>query len=203
MLDEFLLLAIAHLFAVASPGADFAVVLKNTLRAGKTAGIMTAVGVGFGILVHVGYTLLGVSLILSKSELLFNIIKFSGATYLIWLAFKSFQSRKSNEDKSEKAVEIEISSPSAAKQGFIVNVLNPKVTIFFVALFASTVSPQTPLWMQVIYGAWLSLYTMIWFIFVAWAFSRKRVLSWYQTHGYLIDWGMGIVLLIIAIRLII
>ena len=202
MLDEFLLLAAAHIFAVASPGADFTVVLRNTLQSGKSAGIATAVGIGLGILVHVGYTLLGVSLILSQSPVLFNLVKFSGAAYLVWLAFRSFQSRKSVAQRSVKTIHLEISLVYAVKQGFIVNVLNPKVTIFFVALFASVVNPQTPIWLQIIYGLWLSLYSIVWFIFVAWAFSRERILTWYRKNGYLIDWGMGVILCLIAVRLL-
>ena len=75
MLDEFILLSIAHVIAVASPGADFAVVLKNTLRSGKSSGIFTAIGVGCGISIHLFYTLFGIALILSQSETLFSIIK--------------------------------------------------------------------------------------------------------------------------------
>ena len=202
LLDEFLLIAIAHLFAVASPGADFAVVLRNTLQSGKSAGMATASGVGLGILVHVAYTLLGVSLVLSQSPVLFNLVKFLGAAYLLWLAFKSFQSRKSSARQDETTQHSEISLLQAIKQGFIVNVLNPKVTIFFVALFASVISPETPIWLQMIYGLWLSLYTIAWFMFVAWGFSRERVLAWYCGNGYLIDWGMGVVLCLIAIRLL-
>ncbi len=202
LLDEFLLIAIAHLFAVASPGADFAVVLQNTLQSGKRTGIATAVGIGLGILVHVGYTLLGVSLVLSQSPILFTAVKFLGAAYLLWLAFKSFQSRKSSARQDEATQQSEISLLGAVKQGFIVNVLNPKVTIFFVALFASVISQQTPIWLQMIYGLWLSLYTIFWFMFVAWGFSRERVLTWYRGNGHLFDWGMGVVLCLIAIRLL-
>jgi len=202
LLDEFLLIAIAHLFAVASPGADFAVVLRNTLQSGKRAGVATAVGIGLGILVHVGYTLLGVSLVLSQSPILFKTVKYLGAAYLLWLAFKSFKSRKSMAHKNAKIVDEKISILHGIKQGFIVNVLNPKVTIFFVALFTSVISPQTPIWLQLIYGLWLSLYTIAWFMFVAWGFSREWVLAWYRGNGHLIDWGMGVVLCLIAIRLL-
>lgn len=202
MLDEFLLLAVAHIFAVASPGADFTVVLRNTLQSGKSIGIATAVGIGLGIMIHVAYTLLGVALLLSQSAVLFNLVKLTGAAYLLWLAYKSFQSRKSAAQSEEITINTEISLANAVKQGFIVNVLNPKVTIFFVALFASVVSPQTPIWIQFIYGLWLSLYTMVWFTFVAWAFSRERLLNWYRGNGHLIDWAMGIVLCVIAVRLL-
>ena len=202
MLSEFLLLATVHLFAVASPGADFAVVLRNTLRSGKSIGLYTAFGVGLGILVHVAYTLLGVAFLLARSEFLFGLIKWAGAAYLLWLAYLSFQSRKQSAHQIKQTKGIQQTGFQAIKQGFIVNVLNPKVTLFFVALFTNIVSPDTPLLIQIGYGLWLSLYTMIWFSIVAWGFSRSIVLSWYQEHGHFIDWAMGIMLSVIAIRLV-
>ncbi len=203
MLNEFLLLATAHLFAVASPGADFAVVIKNTLRCGKIAGLATAFGIGLGILVHLVYTLLGVAIILARSEALFSIVKYAGAAYLLWFAYRSFQSKKIDKNPLNAPRHIELSIFQALRQGFVVNVLNPKVTLFFVALFTNIVSPSTPLWIQVSYGLWLSIYTMFWFAMIAWGFSRQAVLNWYQQHGHYIDWAMGVVLLIISIRLVI
>lgn len=203
MLNEFLFLATAHLFAVASPGADFAIVIKNTLRCGKVIGIATAIGIGLGILVHMAYTLFGVAIILARSEVMFSIVKYAGAAYLLWFAYRCFQSRKIDKNPVSSPPHIELSIFKAIRQGFMVNVLNPKVTLFFVALFTNIVSPSTPLWIQIIYGLWLSIYTMFWFAMVAWGFSRSVVLSWYQQHGHFIDWAMGIVLLIISIRLVI
>lgn len=203
MLNEFLLLATAHLFAVASPGADFAVVIKNTLHSGKAVGFATAVGVGLGILVHMSYTLFGVAFVLAKSEILFAIVKYAGAGYLMWFAYCSFQSRKKTKVINDDNIRVELNTYHALKQGFIVNVLNPKVTLFFVALFTNIVSPSTPVWIQLVYGLWLSAYTMLWFCVVAWGFSREVVLIWYQQHGHYVDWAMGVVLAIISFRLII
>jgi len=203
LLNEFLLLATAHLFAVASPGADFAIVIKNTLRCGKTTGLATAFGIGLGILVHMAYTLFGVAIILARSEWMFAIIKYAGAAYLLWFAYRSFQSRKIDKSPIDTSSHIELNLLQAIRQGFVVNVLNPKVTLFFVALFTNIVSPSTPLWIQVGYGLWLSIYTMLWFALVAWGFSRKLVLIWYQQHGHYIDWAMGVVLLGISVRLIV
>jgi RhtB (resistance to homoserine/threonine) family protein len=202
MFNEFLLLTIAHIFAVASPGADFAVVLKNTLKAGKTSGIFTAIGVGCGISIHLIYTLLGIAVILSKSDLLFNSIKIIGAIYLLWMAWGALQSRakKASLDSAPKQQEMKMSK--AFRQGFITNVFNPKVTIFFLVLFTNIVSQQTPIFVQSLYGLWLVLYTMIWFMFVAWTFSRKPVLVWYETHGHYFDWVMGLFLTFIAVKLV-
>jgi len=202
LLSEFILLATAHAFAVASPGADFAVVIRNTLKSGQRSGILTAVGVGAGILVHVGYTLLGVAVLLANTPQVFKLIKIGGAIYLLWLAWQSFKSRKSQSRINTPSTHIELSDLESIKQGFFVNVLNPKVTLFFVALFTNIVGQDTPMTLQLGYGFWLSVYTALWFIMVAWWFSRKMVLIWYQEHGHYIDWVMGVVLLIVAMRLV-
>ena len=74
-LDEFLLIAIAHFFAVASPGPDFAVVLKQSIQQGRRNALWTSAGVGAAILLHVGYCVLGVALILTQSPNLFMTLK--------------------------------------------------------------------------------------------------------------------------------
>ncbi|MBV1908613.1 MAG: LysE family transporter [Kangiellaceae bacterium] len=201
--NEFVLLAIAHAFAVASPGADFAVVIKNTLQSGHRAGLYTAIGIGLGILVHVGYTLLGLAVILAQSPGLINLVKYAGALYLAWLAWKSFQSRKSRSNDFAVSEPLSLTSLEAIKQGFVINVLNPKVTVFFVALFTAIVSYETPILIQSFYGLWIVIYTILWFAMVAWLFSRRVVLNWYREHGHYIDWSVGVILACIAIRLVI
>ena len=202
MLNEFILLSIAHIIAVASPGADFAVVLKNTLRSGKVTGVLTAIGVGCGISIHLIYTLFGIALILSQSPMLFTIIKITGALYLLWIAWQAFHSRAKKASNQLNEKHAELSSMQAFRQGFLTNVFNPKVTVFFLVLFTNIVSPETPLWIQSLYGLWLVLYTILWFMLVAWTFSRQRVLNWYETHGHYIDWGMGCFLIFIALQLL-
>ncbi|MDH5631237.1 MAG: LysE family transporter [Gammaproteobacteria bacterium] len=199
-MHEFILLSIAHVIAVASPGADFAVVLKNTLQSGKKSGLLTAIGVGCGISIHLIYTLFGIALILSQSESLFTAVKIIGAFYLLWIAWQAFHSRAKKASKhSHQSVELTLFQ--SFRQGFLTNVFNPKVTIFFMVLFTSIVSQSTPILIQSLYGLWLVIYTMLWFMFVAWVFSREQVLVWYETHGHYIDWGMGVFLSYLAVSL--
>ena len=86
---EFLTIAIAHLFAVASPGPDFAVVTRQCITAGTRAGVWTSLGLGFGILLHVTYCILGVALLISQSSFLFNAMKYLASAYLIYLGIQS------------------------------------------------------------------------------------------------------------------
>ena len=80
---EFLTVALIHLLAVASPGPDFAVVVRESVTHGRRAGTWTAFGVGTAIFLHVGYSLLGIGLIVSQSIMLFNALKWAAAAYLI------------------------------------------------------------------------------------------------------------------------
>jgi threonine/homoserine/homoserine lactone efflux protein len=100
---------------------------------GKKHGFVTALGLASGIIVHTSLVAFGVSAIIKSSDILFFIIKLFGAVYLLYLAFQVY---KSNPEIAYSADGIkEKSLFSLFKQGFIMNVLNPKVTIFFLAFF--------------------------------------------------------------------
>jgi threonine/homoserine/homoserine lactone efflux protein len=92
---EFFKVALAHLLAVASPGPDFAIVLRQSLRHGRRTAIWTSVGVGMAITLHVTYSLLGLGLILKSSAVAFDIVKYSGAAYLAWLGWQALRSPSS------------------------------------------------------------------------------------------------------------
>ena len=84
-LPEFIAIAIAHLLAVASPGPDFTVVLKQSVTGGIRLGILTSVGVGVGVLIHVSYCLLGISILFAQSNMLLTGMKYVAASYLAYL----------------------------------------------------------------------------------------------------------------------
>jgi threonine/homoserine/homoserine lactone efflux protein len=115
------------------PGPDNIYVLMQSITNGKKFGIVTALGLATGIIVHTSLVAFGVSEILKKSENIFFAIKLLGAIYLFYLAFKVY--------KSSAKIELDKSNISdknlflVYKQGFVMNVLNPKVTIFFLAFF--------------------------------------------------------------------
>ena len=121
----------ASILLTLSPGPDIIYVLVQSISNGKKAGIVTTLGLVSGILIHTSLVAFGVSAIIKASPVLFTLIKVFGALYLFYLAYKVFKSNSS----------IAISNVPAKRsrnlfgQGFIMNVLNPKVTIFFLAFF--------------------------------------------------------------------
>ncbi|TBU96108.1 LysE family translocator [Phytopseudomonas dryadis] len=167
------------LLAVISPGPDFALVTRNSLMLSRRAGMLTALGIGLGVLVHVSYTLVGVGLLIQQSPWLFNAIKLVGAVYLICLGVKMLRARPGGAQADGTLASL--SDRAALRTGFLGNALNPKTTVFIVSLFVQVVRPDTPLAVQIGYGAFISVAHMAWFGLVALCFSagtvRERLLA--------------------------
>ncbi|PHI36773.1 lysine transporter LysE [Pseudoalteromonas sp. GCY] len=202
-LDEFILIALAHFFAVASPGPDFAIVLKQSVQQGRANALWTSFGVGLGILVHVSYCLLGVALLLSQSETLFTAVKYIAALYLAYLGVQALRYAKPNSEQeniTEHAVTE--SNWTALKRGFLVNALNPKATLFFLSLFTLVIEPTTPSSVQLFYGVYMALATWAWFSFLSLVLSKTTVRQFFRRAGHWFDRGIGVIMLLLAVRLV-
>lgn len=128
-------LAIVGLLIVISPGADFVLVLKNSLSHGRRAGMFSALGISLAITVHIGYSLLGISYLISHNETLFNLIKYSGAVYLVYLGIKGIFSANTNTVITAEQ-DHHLPGYRYFAQGFLCNVLNPKTMLFSSAFSA-------------------------------------------------------------------
>lgn len=201
---EFSKVAGAHLLAVASPGPDFAVVLKQSLAHGRRPAIWTAIGVGTAILLHVGYSLLGLGLLVRSSPTWFAVVKYAGAAYVAWLGIQSLRSKPREETDLDapQATGPVVTTRAAFATGFFTNALNPKVTLFFVALFVSVVNPATPKLLQAGYGLWMALATIAWFSLVATLFTRDDVRRKFLRYGHWVDRVLGVVFLAFAVVLV-
>ncbi len=194
--------ALVHLLAVASPGPDFAVVVRESVAQGRRAGSWTALGVGCGIFVHVAYSLLGIGLIVSQSIVLFNLFKWLAAAYLVYLGWRALRARPMNLEAIDGAnAPVARSAWRAFVIGFVTNGLNPKATLFFLSLFTVVISPDTPLLVQAGYGFYLAGATALWFLLVAWLFSRGRVRAGFARMGHWFDRLTGAVLIGLGARL--
>lgn len=119
------------------PGPDIIYVLMQSITNGKKYGIATTLGLVSGVIIHTFLIAFGISKIINHNENLFFIIELFGALYLFYLAFKVY--------KDSAKIDLSFNAPkksvfSLIKQGFIMNVLNPKVTIFFLAFFPAFIN---------------------------------------------------------------
>lgn len=205
-LTEFFALAIAHLLAVMSPGPDFAMVLRSSITRSRRFGIWTSVGLGLGILVHVAYSLLGLGFIIAQSVVLFTIIKWIGALYLIYIGVQSLRARKEVQVIEQHNIQCEEkheeSALRAVRIGFFTNVLNPKATLFFLSLFSVVVSPTTPIGVKLIYGLEMSVMTFAWFACIASLFTIRAVHQRFSEIKHYIERVTGVILVALGIKIL-
>jgi RhtB (resistance to homoserine/threonine) family protein len=199
-LPEFLTIVLAHALAVASPGPDFALVLRQSLAHGRRTAIWSSIGIGCGLSFHIGYCILGLGYFLKNTPGALTGVQYLGAAYLAWVGVQALQTK-------ERTRDVDLSPPdepddrAAWTTGFVVNLLNPKVALFFISLFALAVDARTPKLVQVGYGLWMTAATIAWFCFVSMVFTRGEVRRRFLRHGHWIDRALGAVFIGFAVSL--
>nr|WP_275446928.1 LysE family transporter [Pseudoalteromonas sp. Of7M-16] len=194
----------AHFLAVASPGPDFAIVLKQSVQQGRRNALYTSAGVGLGIFVHVSYCLLGVAILLANSPELFDLFKYVAGAYLAYMGVQALRAKKNTEPEQHLDASSNTESDfKALRRGFLVNALNPKATLFFLSLFTLMIDPETPQAVQIFYGLYMALATWVWFSLLSVILSRPRVRRFFHRAGHWFDRGIGVVLLLLAMRVVI
>ena len=192
-LNEFLAVLTITVLAVISPGADFVVVVKNSLSGSRQSGIFTAIGISTAIWIHTFYTLAGIGLIISQSILIFTFIKIIGTLYLIYLGISCI--RNKDKLKTINADEVGLSNWKSFQSGFITNLFNPKATMFYLSVFTQVVSTETPIFIQIIYGLTISLSCLIWFSIVAIFLNNDKIKSQFLKAQKPIEIALGIILI--------
>ncbi|WP_431136043.1 LysE family translocator [Psychroserpens mesophilus] len=185
-----------------SPGPDNIYVLMQSVVNGKTFGLVTVAGLISGCLVHTTLVAFGVSAIIKENDSFFFIIKLFGALYLLYLAYKVFRSKselklssKSNDVPKKSLIQL-------FKQGFMMNVLNPKVSIFFLAffpgfLFSNTLSTVTQFY--VLGLLFMCVSAIIFSTIAILAGSISEYIKQYRRIGFYLKWLQIIVFVGIAI----
>lgn len=186
-----------------SPGPDILYVLTQSISNGKKYGIATALGLVSGILVHTTLIALGVSALIKQSELVFTVIKILGACYLLWIAYQVYKAPASI---SLTKVGTQKSALELVKQGFIMNVLNPKVTLFFLAFFPGFIDESLGNVTQQIYllGFLFMLQAFLIFTFVSIVAAKLTVfIRTNKTSAVFIKWFQIVAFIGIAVLILV
>jgi RhtB (resistance to homoserine/threonine) family protein len=138
---------------------------KNTLTGGKQGGFKTMLGICCALSIHTLTAIAGLSAIIAKSALLFSVFKYIGAVYLIYLGIKSLWTLR-NQEKTETVVESKYKNKSSFKQGFLTNLLNPKIAVFFLTFLPQFVNPGSHTIIPfLILGITYIVLTVVWYLF--------------------------------------
>ena len=198
---EFLTVASLHLFAVASPGPDFALVIRQCFRYGKKSAIWTSLGISVGILFHVSLSLIGLGLLITYQPSIFNGLKILASLYILYLGVVSIFN-KSILDLDKKKKSSTTLYFRSFLSGLITNTLNPKAFLFFITVFTLVISPSTSQILQGIYGLYMALATFLWFAMISIIFTNKSMTYKYVNFLPWIERIMGFILVIISIQIL-
>jgi len=136
--SQLFMFVVASFLLCLAPGPDNIYVLTQGITKGKKAAIVTTLGLCSGLIVHTTAAALGISVIFETSEIAFNIVKYLGATYLLYIAYQAYKYR--NEPLNLDATSCKKEMKNLYMKGFVMNILNPKVSIFFLAFLPQFVN---------------------------------------------------------------
>jgi len=180
-----------------SPGPSLAVVLKHTVSGSRNKGVSAAIAHGLGVGLYAFACISGLALVIVSSETLFTALKWSGAAYLAWLGIKGLLS-KSNTNQNLP----EVDAKDAIRDGFMVVFLNPKIAVFFIAIFSQVISTDTTVLGKIIYASTAMIIDGGWYVIVAWVFSNERWLEKLKRNAVWLDRCFGLILLGLAVQLV-
>jgi threonine/homoserine/homoserine lactone efflux protein len=185
-----------------SPGPSLALVIKNTLAGGTPQGYATAISHGLGVALYAAITATGIAVIIVQSPLIFSIIQYAGAAFLLYLGVKSLLSKKANEVFSEDDTATK-SQVNGWIDGFLIAFLNPKLAIFFLALFSQFLGEEASSEQKMIMTVTVGSIDALWYCLVTFTLSRGNIISKLRENSHIVDKVTGSFLILLAARIVI
>lgn len=192
------LAAICFMGAV-SPGPSLAVVMGHTVRGSRSKGMATGIAHSMGVGFYAFLTVSGLATLFAFNPDLHTCLSWGGGSYLAWLGIKSLRSREPSTG-GESSDTGSIGMIGAARDGLMISLLNPKLMIFFLALFSQFVSPDMPWTISLVMVLTATFIDGAWFCLVAVLLSRRGAIGRLRRHARSIDRITGTILLLLALR---
>ncbi len=200
--DLFTLVTIGliHWLAVMSPGPSFLITARTAVAQSPADGIKVALGLGIGSAVWAAAALLGLNLLFQQFHWLFVVTKIAGALYLIWIAYQIFRHAADPVEIDEAANDKVASGPLL--RGFLTQLANPKVVVFFGSIFVAMLPKEIPGWMVVALIVIVTANEIVWYSLVSMFFGSSPVRRFYFTAKRWIDRTTGVFLGLLGARLL-
>lgn len=197
-LTAWMSLALICMMGAMTPGPSLAVVLKHTIAGGRFNGVAASIAHGVGVGVYATLTVVGLAIVIQQTPWLFNVIKYAGVAMLLRLAYKALTS-KQVANNTEQQIET-VTLKESIVQGFMIAFLNPKLAIFFLALFGQFVEADAPWQQNLIMVATVFSFDTLWYCLIAVVLSQSALLEKLRNNVHLIDKVTGVILLAVAAR---
>ena len=190
---------IVCLLGAMSPGPSMAVVIHNAIFKGRYNGILTSIGHGIGIAIYATFAVLGLGLIIETNIFIFNSLKILSIIFLIIIGIKSIVNNEKlnleKKDVKEKTISF--------LQGFSISILNPKILIWFIAIYSQFMSTKNELIFNIYLVSIAGIVDAFWYIFLTLAVTTASALTFFQTKILLIKKIQGFLFVAIGLLLLV
>ncbi|EKK7694918.1 LysE family transporter [Cronobacter sakazakii] len=200
MLETTLFVATIAALGMLSPGPDFFLVIKNAARYPRSAAMMTAAGVIAGVVTHMTYCVAGIAVVITTTPWLFGALKYVGAAYLVWLGVNALLARGTTSLALDGVAQEITSLKKAFIQGYLCNLLNPKATLFFLAMFTQVLNVNSGLMEKLWYAGIIVALTLVWWPLLVLLIQSQPVRRGLTKAQKVIDKLLGGMLLALGIK---
>ena len=191
------------LMGAASPGPSLGVVLASTVGGGRQAGVATSIGHGVGVGLYATLAAAGLAVVITTAPSVFLGLQAAGAAFLLWLGVQSLRPPRPVAGAEPTGGATPGRSVSRAfRRGFLVSFLNPKIAVFFLALFSQFVDPQATLLEKGAMGLLAGAIDTTWYVIVALVLSGTGLAGWLETRARRFELGMGLVLVLLGLTML-
>lgn len=192
-------LVIVCILGALSPGPSLAVVIKNTINGGAIQGYATAISHGIGVGIYAALCVAGLGVVIVNSPVMFQILQYGGAAFLVYLGIKALMAGKSSAPSTDEA---QVENVNGLRDGFLIAFLNPKLAIFFIALFSQFIEPDALMTQKVVMVATVGLIDALWYVVVTFALTRGDIINKLKNNAHIVDKVTGVVLISLATRVV-
>ncbi|WNY83563.1 LysE family transporter [Cronobacter dublinensis] len=200
MLETTLFVATIAALGMLSPGPNFFLVIKNAARYPRSAAMMTAAGVIAGVITHMTYCVAGIAVVITTTPWLFGALKYVGAAYLVWLGVNALLARGTTSLALDGVAQESTSLKKAFLQGYLCNLLNPKATLFFLAMFTQVLNVNSGMMEKLWYAGIIVALTLVWWPLLVWLIQSAPVRRGLTKAQKVIDKLLGGMLLALGIK---
>jgi threonine/homoserine/homoserine lactone efflux protein len=190
---------IVCLLGAMSPGPSMAVVINNAIFKGRYNGILTSIGHGVGIAVYASFAVLGLGLIIKNNIFIFNSLKILSIIFLIFIGVKSISNKEKLNFEKKDLKENTISFI----QGFSISILNPKILVWFIAIYSQFMSVDNDLLFNIYLISIAGVIDACWYIILTLVVTTASALSFFQTKVNLIQKIQGFFFIVLGLGLLI
>lgn len=199
-LTAWLSLALLCLLGAMTPGQSLIIILKHAMAGGRFNGLVASLGHGLGVMLYAIATIVGLAVIIKQTPWLFDFIRYSGAAFLLWLAYNALKSKAGSTGFSAEKVTVTLRQ--SFTEGLMISFLNPKLAIFFLALFSQFVDDGAGWPQKIIMVATVAGIDTLWYCLVALVLSHSIMLDKLRNNVHIVERLSGVVLLAVALRVV-